>query len=364
MRENLEKDLDLSDSEKRATVYIKCDNCGANLTFDPETQDLKCMHCGSIKSFEKSNAVSEIFIQEGFNQIENWDSSSKHYKCENCGAIVSLASNDAATFCPYCQTSHIVQFEDLDGLKPNAIYPYTIVKDTAVTNAKKWAKKRLFAPKSFKKNIKIDNVHGIYEPSFTFDSNTFSSYEGKIGKRYTRVVGSGKNRRTETYISWRRISGTFDVSYDDVFINASSDYDENAFDKLVDFKYENIKSYSTNYLSGFMAKRHEKSIQDAWNDAKDKMDKSIRVGILSKYSYDVVSYLNVSTIHNNVTYKYVLIPVYQLNYKYGKKRYSIYVNGETGKVMGKTPVSPLKVILTALLGLAAILGLAFLYLNS
>ena len=364
MGKNLEKDLDLKDSERRETVYLKCENCGANLIFDPATQELKCMHCGGIKSFEKSNAVSEIYIEEGFNQIENWDRNSKHYKCENCGAVVSLAENDAATFCPYCHTSHIVKYEDLDGLKPNAVYPYKIVKEDAVLKAKKWAKKRFFAPKSFKKNINIDNIHGIYEPAFTFDSNTFSTYEGKLGTKHTRVVGSGKNRRIETYITWKRISGTYDMMCDDVFINATSDYEEKVFNKIMGYNYENIKTYSTNYLTGFMAKRHEKSIQNAWQEAKDKMDRSIEKGILSQYTYDIVSYLNVSTIHNNVTYKYVLLPVYQLNYKFKKKRFSVYVNGETGKVAGKTPTSPLKVALTILFGVAVVVGLALLFLNS
>ncbi len=361
---NSEKVLNLNESNKRGTVFVKCDNCGANLVFDPATQDLKCLHCGSIKSFEKSSAVSEIFIEKGFNQVDNWDNYSKHYRCENCGAIVSLATSDTATFCPYCHTSHIVQYEEFDGLKPNAVYPYTIVKESAVSNAKKWAKNRFFAPKSFKKSIKIDNVHGIYEPAFTFDSHTFSTYEGKIGKRCTRVVGSGKNRRTETYIVWRRISGTFDMAFDDVFINASNDFKEKVFDKIMKFNYENIKTYSNNFLTGFMARRHEKSIHSAWDEAKVKMDNRLQKAILSKYHYDVVSYLNVSTIHNNVTYKYVLLPMYQLNYEYKKKRYSIYVNGETGEVTGEAPKSPLKVALTILLGALVVVGLAFLYSNS
>ena len=90
------------------------------------------------------------------------------------------------------------------------------------------------------------------------------------------------------------------------------------------------------------------------------MDEVLRKEILGQYSYDVVSYLNVDTTHSSVTYKYVLLPVYILNYNYRGKNYSIYVNGNTGKVTGKTPVSALKVALTVLLGIIIIGGIAYL----
>ncbi len=349
--------------KRKETAYVKCDNCGANLTFDPKTQELKCAHCGSYKSFEKCSVAKEIFIENGFVEAENADTDSSIYRCDNCGAVVVLSAQEVATFCPYCNTSHIVKTEDISGLKPSAVYPYTIVKDEAVDKAKKWAKKRLFAPSSFKKSLTVDKVHGVYEPAYTFDSFTYSTYEGRIGKRHTRTVGSGKNRRTETYIVWRSISGTFNRVFDDVFINASDDYEQKTLDKIMPFSYENIKGYSKEYLSGFMAKHHDKNIYDAWGDAKNVMDRQLRREILSQYSHDVVSYLNVATEHEKVTYKYVLLPVYQLNFKYARKNYSVFVNGETAKITGKTPVSFLRVLTAILLGIAVV-GLLVFLINS
>ena len=346
--------------KRKETAYVKCDNCGANLSFDPATQELKCAHCGSFKSFEKSHVAKEVFIENGFMEAENVDTDSSIYRCDNCGAVVVLTSHEVATFCPYCNTSHIVKSEDLSGLKPNAVYPYTIVKEEAVEQSKKWAKKKLFAPSSFKKSLNVDKVHGVYEPAYTFDSSTYSTYVGRIGKRHTRVVGSGKNRRTETYIVWRTISGTFNRVFDDIFINASGDYEQKTLDKIMPFSYENIKGYSKEYLSGFMAKHHDKNIQDAWVDAKVAMDGILRREILSQYIYDVVDYVNISTEHEKVTYKYVLLPVYQLNFKYKRKNYTVFVNGETAKVTGKTPVSFLRVLTAIGIGVAVIALLALL----
>ena len=83
---------------------------------------------------------------------------------------------------------------------------------------------------------------------------------------------------------------------------------------------------------------------------------SIESSILKKYDYDVKYSLNVSTKFSNEQYKYVLVPIYVGHYKYKNKLYNFFVNGENGKVAGKTPVSAGKVCLTIFIVLL-VLGL-------
>ena len=282
-------------------------------------------------------------------------------RCENCGSKIVIGANEVAKACPYCGTSQIRLTDEIAGIRPNAVYPFTVTGDSAEAFAKKWAKKRFYAPLKFKKSIEAKNLHGVFEPGFTFDSDTFSTYRGRIGKHKTKTVGSGKNQRTVTYTEWRTISGTYSVAFDDVTITASSDNEQKTFDKLMPFNNDEISVYEKRFLAGYQAKHYNKDVRACWNDAKDRMDQRIRNLILKKYDYDVVDYLNVSTTHSDVTYKYVLYPVYLLNYHYKNKSYNVAVNGSTGKVAGKTPVSALKVAVTVLIGIAAAVGLYLLY---
>lgn len=346
--------------ERIETFTVKCDGCGANMDFDPETQQLKCAHCGLLKDFEKSSAVAECDIHVALTDENKWADVVNAYKCENCGAEVVMAVGLTANKCPYCETSHVIKKEEFVGLRPNAVYPFVLSQDSAISNAKKYVKSRLFAPNKFKKNLLAENVNGVYQPGFTFDSKTFSHYQGRIGKRHTRTVGSGKNRRTQTYIVWRDISGTYNDLFDDVFVNADSDYSQSTLDKILPFSYETIKVYDDEYLAGYTAKRYNKSANDCWKEAKSIIDGIIEKRILRNYSYDVVDYLNVSTSHSEVTYKYVLLPVYLINYKYGKKNYTLHINGNSGKVAGKTPVSALKVAIATVLGLLIVGVIGFL----
>ena len=349
--------------QETETLTVKCSACGSNMVFDPETQMLKCPHCESVSDFEKSNKFQELDILSSFQSAETWKDESSVYRCENCGAVVVLNAGETATGCPYCSTSHVVKSTELAGLKPNAVYPFTVGKNLALEKAKAWAKSKFFAPSNFKKNLQHDNFKGVYQPCFTFDSQTHSYYRARIGNRHTRVVGSGKNRRTETYIVWRTISGEYIDFFDDVLINADTSYSQRTLNKIMPFDVRSAKVYDSEYLTGFMAKRSDRKIENCWDDAKSVMDSMIKTRVLSKYIYDVVDYFNVSTTHSNVTYKYVLLPVYLLNYRYKKKDYTVHVNGNTAKVVGKTPISALKVLLTVGVSIATavLIGLFFHY---
>ncbi|MBQ3235478.1 MAG: hypothetical protein IJA97_04900 [Clostridia bacterium] len=343
------------------TVTVKCESCGANMTFDPETQMLKCPHCGTVTDFEKSSKVQELDILSAFGNAETWKDESSVYRCENCGAVVVLMQGETATGCPYCGTSHVVKTTEMAGLKPNAVFPFTVTKQTALEKAKVWAKSKLFAPSKFKKNLHEENFRGVYQPCFTFDSRTQSVYRARLGTRHTRTVGSGKNRRTETYIVWRTVSGVYDDFFDDVMINADTAYSQKTLNKILPFDINTAKVYDSEYMTGFMAKRSDRKIEDCWSDAKASMDAIIQRRILSRYHYHVVDYINVSTSHSSVTYKYVLLPIYLLNYRYNKKNYSVHVNGNTAKITGKTPVSPWRVLFAVglSLGIIVLLGLLF-----
>lgn len=346
------------DSElKRADTELqKCPSCGANMVFDPEKQTLSCPFCGRYVDFEKDCDVKEKDLLSAFDVAEKW-SDTYVVSCDNCGAKFVIDENEVSLNCPYCGTSHVRKSADLAGVKPNAVYPFAFTSEIAEKLAKKWAKRKLFAPKKFKKNIEAHNIHGVFEPCFTFDSLTISSYDGRLGKHRTRTVRTKNGTRTETYIEWRHVSGTLSHFFDDVTIAAGSGLPQNQFDKIRPFDNTTLKVYSKDYLAGYTAKHYDRGLEECWNDSKRIMDAAIRNLIVAKHNCDVVSYLNVRTVHNDSTYKYVLLPLYLLNFRYNKKDYAVKINGTTGKIIGKTPVSFKRVLVAVILGILATAGL-------
>ncbi len=358
----LENGVEISADVREEGKFVKCQACGGNLVFDPKTQTLLCEHCGSAFDFDKDRAVREIAIEEAFAKADLW-TDAVVVRCANCGAKVVIDANEVGKECPYCGTSQVRKTEEIVGIRPNAIYPFTIEKTDAEGLCKKWVKRKFFAPRKFKKNIEAQKIRGVFEPCFSFDSSTYSTYNGRVGYRRTRVVGSGKNRRTETYIEWRYIKGSIDKNFDDIMISASKEFPQEKLSKCLPLNFQTIAVYKKQYLAGYVANHYDRDVKSCWNDAKSLMDNVIRSAIVSKYHADVVDYINVFTSHNNVTYKYVLVPIYLFTYPFKKKEYILNVNGNTGKVWGKTPVSFWKVLFTILFGIGAIFLIAYIISN-
>ena len=296
------------------TQSLKCENCGGNLVYNPELGKLFCSHCDMTVDIQSFNA-KEQDIFNVFEEGRRWDNDGVALLyCENCGAKTVFSKGETAKTCAFCGTAHVTKSEELAGLKPNAVLPFGINLAKAVENSVIWAKKKFFASIKFKKNINTEHVKGLYVPSFTFDSNTASAYDGRIGRTYTKRVGSGKNARMQTYVVWRNISGTYSYRFNDLLITAGSKFDQRQLDKISPFDTENSKEYDEKYLLGYGAYHYDYSAKECWDSAKNLMDASLRKRILSQYVYDRIGYLNVSTNHQKVSYKYVMLPVYVGNY--------------------------------------------------
>ena len=364
MEENAQKNI--YDAPEVSTDSVKCKGCGSNMVFDPATQKLKCPYCGYTEEFATSTQVEERDLQDVLSKNESWKSDTSSFRCANCGAKIHTEKSITATICPFCGTAHVIKEDDLERIKPNVVIPFKLTPENVARNFKSWTRKKLFAPRDFKKKTTADKIKGVYMPFFTFDSNTASVYEGRLGKRKTRTVHTKEGTRTETYTEWRHVSGSISHFFDDIYINAGSRLDSDQLYKLMPFDFSSSRVYDNAYLNGFFAHHYDKDIATCWKEARNRIDKQLRELILEQNGCDYVDYLNVSTRHENVTFKYVLVPVYVINYTYKKKNYTIYCNGNSGKFTGKTPVSPWKVAIASVIGLAAAIGLVilFMYLNS
>ena len=334
-----------------ATSIQKCPNCGGEMVFDAELQKTKCLYCGGTFDISNNSTVTEQDIDSLLNDATVWKEADV-YRCQTCGAKQIISNQEVAHVCPFCGTSHIVKTEELPGLKPQGVVPFKMPIEKVSDCALKWVKKRFFAPRAFKKSAKPENIHGVYNPVFTFDSETKSSYEGRLG----RAV----HTQNETHINYFNISGNIDVNFDDLLVQASSSITTTTLNKISPFSTNNAPAYTDKYLRGFKASTYNKDGKACWEESKDLMKSRIEKNILSRYTYDVKDYLNIKTAYLKQKYKYVLVPVYVGHNTYKGKLYNFYVNGENGKVTGKTPLSPFKVTVAVILGILFVAGIIFL----
>ncbi len=349
-REELIEEKLYSDNTTQVNTK-KCPNCGGETAFDARKQKVQCEYCGSTFDVTVESTVNEKEINELMNDSVSWEEVDV-YQCATCGAKQIISQLDVAHECSFCGTTHITKTSELPGLKPQGVVPFKMPIDNVAGLATKWTKKRFMAPRAFKKAAKPENIHGVYNPVFTFDCDTRTDYEGRLGER----VGTGEDSR----IRYFNVKGNINVTFDDLLVQASSNITTTTLGQLAPFSTNNAPSYNEDYLRGFKASTYNKDGKACIKEGQDLMQGDIRARILRKYTYDVVDYLNLNTAYLKQKYKYVLVPVYVGHQTYRGKLYNFYVNGETGKVTGKTPVSVFKVTMIILFVLAFIGGIVYL----
>jgi len=330
-------------AKEKATDIEKCPSCGANLTFSPEKQLLKCDHCGTEVEIE--SAVSE---QQNFEKLftkadSSWAKDTHIFRCNNCGAKEILEKKTIATNCSFCGTTNVVVTEELAGLTPNAVVPYKLTREQASVKVIEWAKKKVFAPKAFKRSITPEEIRGTFNPAFTFDADTVSTYSGKLARyHYTTRTVNGRTVSTR-HTTYFNINGSYNHNFKEVTVQACTTIPLMTINKLLPFETNKSLQYDKKFLHGYTAAQHSKDGDKCWIEACGQMENSIRAGILKKYTYNEVVRLNIKTKRSNISWKYVLLPLYIGHCNWKAKLYNFFVNGFSGKVTGKVPTSTLKV---------------------
>ena len=336
----------ISADAKLKTTVFKCPNCGGEAEFDAKTQKLHCLFCGGYFEIENDEKVVENELDDLLNKAKVWDEA-EVYQCKSCGAKEILDKKEVATVCPFCGTNNVVRVEDLPGLKPQGVVTFKVEKNTAGEIATTWARKSIWSPRDFKKSAEPENIHGIYNPVFTFDAQTKSTYKGRLGEYYT--VSNGKT--TTTHVRYFNVSGNQDLNFDDFIVQASTAIPQKSISAISPFPTNDAPTYRTEYLRGYSASAYDKDGAVCWQQCKEMMRVEIEQRILSRYTYDVKDYLTVTTSYYHPRYKYILVPLYVGNYTYRSKLYNFYINGSNGKITGKRPKSFWKIFFTTLLAI-------------
>jgi len=323
----------------------KCPSCRALLTFDPPSGSWKCNYCSSVFSKED---LDKVYKEDGelINRIAELDS----YVCSSCGAELIADATTSATFCIYCKSPAIIKSRFSGEFKPEYLIPFKITAEEARILYKKWISKRIFAPGVFKKKKEIDKVTGIYAPFWLFDTDAEAMIEGEGTTVHSWTSGDYEYTQTKYY----RVAREGRAKYQKIPVDASVKLDDEFMHLIEPFDYNALKDFSMHYLTGFMAEKYdvdaEKSKAVMQGRANDYLRRRLNETI-SNYSSFIIRAESCDC--HDTRQNYSMLPIYLLINKFKGKDHIFIVNGQTGKVVGDSPVSLIRQILFALAVFAA-----------
>ena len=345
-----------------------CEKCGADLEFNIGAQSLKCPYCSHVKQLEIKQ--TESVAEQDFNAMlkslaqQRAEGRSEvletaEVNCSSCGSTVTFSGTLTSSECAYCGSPMQRQgvHKSKDRVPVDGVLPFQIKRKKARKNLKQWVTSRWFAPNEFLKRGVEGRFSGVYMPYWTFDSMTANSYRGERGEHYWVTVGSGDNRRRSRRTRWYSAKGSFQRFFDDVLVCAGVGLPKQQVQALEPWPLHQCLPFNQEILAGYLAETYKLSLRAGFAKAKIRIDDALREDVRRRIGGDEQRIHQLTTRHNALTYKHLLLPIWLLAYKYKNKPYRVVVNAGTGEVQGERPYSWVKITLAVLAALAVAAGI-------
>jgi len=339
-----------------------CASCGAALEFVPGSTSLHCPYCGSQTPIAVSAGGKHPYADYADPaRPDPTTLPSFELVCGQCGSPRTTTA--VAGRCPSCRGALVVT-DDLGGaLKtPDGIVPFLVDKQHADQAFRAWAGSRWFAPRALKSVVRADSMVGCYLPHWGFDDRTTSNYSGERGEHYwvteTYTVTVGDHQETRTrqvqHTRWYAASGRVARDFVDLLVPAVSEPPARTLDKLGPWAAADATGYQSEFLAGFDSPRYTIPAEAGFARAREEMAPVIERDCRDDIGGDEQRVHDVRTTDADVLFRLLLMPLWSADYAVGSNRFHVYVNANTGKVIGERPYSAVKIALLVVAVLAAV----------
>ena len=116
-------------------------------------------------------------------------------------------------------------------------------------------------------------------------------------------------------------------------------------DAIEPFDYSELVPFSIAYLPGYSAERYDQDADECRFRAERRMQNTLAEQLQGSVTgYDQVDAGNVESTVSFSDPQQALLPVWMLHTRWKDEDYLFAMNGQTGRLVGDLPVSPLKVV--------------------
>jgi len=338
-------------------VSYKCPNCGGGLKFSPG-KGFKCEYCLSQFTQEQLDAIAAAQQtekpenQSAAGQVQPEQSAPAQgtssqqvsdakpgeavvYSCPSCGAQVMTDATTAATSCHYCHNPIVLSGKLSGEYKPDMIIPFVLTKEQAAEQFRKHCEGKTFLPKDFYSEEQIEHLYGVYYPYWVVSSEISGSYtaRGEVEK----ITRMGDDRHID--ITSYNVERGGNISLRDITGSALKSEDAELLKYVLPFELAKGVDFSMAYLSGFRAEMRnleQKDVKPQVEQTKRELTQQLLKQTVGGYS----SLSSEKTLVNTRSeeWRYALLPLWIVTYKYADRIYMYGINGQTGKAFGELPV--------------------------
>lgn len=333
-------------------LNVPCPSCGGRFVYSAEKLRIHCEYCGYGEDINECNdKVEEAALQKAIEESEKIipeHEGQKVMDCQNCGAKFMVGTTDVKADCAFCGSKNInLEAFEHNFIQPVGIVPFRIPQEDGQLLFEKWIKGGWFHPNKLKRLAKMEALHGIYLPFWTYDAQTESNWTGEAGHTtYTHqramVNGRWQTQRVPQ-IRWTRRSGHLSHFFDDILVVGSQHVQQQLMERIFPFKLDDVVNYDPRYMLGWEAEVYDLNVRQGYERANVIMDGKLRALCAAELGGDQQRFLAIQSQKFDQTFKHIMLPIWLCSYQYQNEIYQFAINGQTGRVNGKKPLSYIKI---------------------
>jgi hypothetical protein len=352
-----------------------CPACGAQAEWNPGKQKLVCPFCGTESPYaidRETGKVVELdlvaMLRDLPEEERGWQAATRSVQCQSCRAVMVFNADRVGQNCEFCGSPALVDYQEIKSpIRPQGVLPFRVDRNKVRDDIRGWWRSKWFAPGRLSRTALVDTVHSLYIPYWTFDARVHCPWEAEAGYHYyVDVEGrdSKGNRvvRREQRTRWEPAHGEIDHAFDDDPVPGTQGLPLDLLRQVEPFPTQDVVPYDTAFLSGHVVEHYKVVLIEAAQQSQQQMHAALERLCAEQVPGDTHRNLRIFPTFSGRTFKHVLVPVWLLIYNYRATAFQVIVNGYTGKIAGKYPISIWKVLLVILL--VAIVALTVLSLEN
>ena len=301
--------------------------------------------------------MTDVAAEEVVDQVE--------ISCQACGSTLLLESHLRTTVCPYCASPSVIERPpSANRPAPSFVVGFVVNHDRAAAAVRDWINSSSIFARSDFKQAAPELTRGVYLPAYLYGAIADSNYSARIGENYTETEtytttdskGNTVTRtRTVTKTEYRSLSGQHSTY---IVVTASAGVTNDALEAVEPFDLRALRRYDPSFISGWLAEDPSRSKDDCFHLSHDESVEKVGHMLHDFMPGDSHRDLQFETHLSQEVIDLVLLPVWSFAVRYAENQppVQILVNGQTGRVGGKVPISAIKVTIAVMVGLVVVGG--------
>jgi len=268
------------------------------------------------------------------------------FACGQCGAGIAFDGVRTAS-CPYCASPSFVERPPAAG-QPEPRFVVTFAGDAAGArrSLERWLGSRTWFADPALRRARIEDLRGIYVPAYLYSAVAHADFNAQIAEHYTeqetrKKYDGTKETRTVTRTEYRPLSGRHLSYVTDVVVSASAGLSHAELGAIEPFDFRRMRRFSPALITGWIAEEFSRAADDCRVATHAEALEQIGTKLRRFMPGDGFSDLHWRAAIHWEAMDPVLVPVwvFAVRYRGDQGPLRVAINGQTGKIAGKVPLS-------------------------